>query len=164
MTRKSRVQNRSLRRALGKCFLADQSGSSLVELGVLLPAILAIILAVAEVAVYIQRSIVVVEAASVGVRFGVIAGNATNTAGMIQAAQNASGNLSGFTATAKSFCSCSPGGAQISCSSSCGSAAAISHYVQVTTTAAVPGIFHIAVLPSSISPLAVSTMRASWPQ
>ena len=159
----SEVGNRSLGRSWGTRFLSDKSGSSLVELGILLPAVLAVILCVAEVAVYLQRSIVVIEAASVGARFGVIAGNATNTAGMIQAAQSASGGLNAFTATARAFCSCSPGGTQVSCSSSCASMVAISHYVQVTTTAAVPGIFHIAVLPSSISPTAISTMRASWP-
>ena len=143
-------------------FVTNEEGSSLIELCVLLPAIILIILGSTESAFYIQRSIVVVEAASVGARYGVVAGNASNTAGMIAAAQSASENLGGFSATATAFCACSPGGAQVNCLSSCSSMVAISHYVQVTTSATVPGLFNVAGLPSSLRPTATSTMRASW--
>jgi len=147
----------------GACFVAAEEGSTLIELGLVLPVVIAIILGATQLAFYMQRSMLVVEAASVGARFGIIAGNATNTAGMQQAASNSAGSLSGFQATATTFCSCSPGGAQINCSSTCSSLATPSHYVQVTTSAMVPGLFKITRLPASLTPTATSTMRASWP-
>jgi len=144
-------------------FAAAEEGSSLIELGVLLPVVIAIILAATELSFYVQRSMIIIEAASVGARFGIIAGNATNVNGMSQAAQNASDNLSGFSVSSTSFCSCTPGGTKVSCTSTCSSLVTISHYVQVTTSATVPGVFHVAGLPTSMHPTATSTMRASWP-
>ena len=163
MNRDGDVQCESHRRSYRQRFVAAEAGSALIELGLLLPVVLAIILAVSEVGVYLQRSMIVIEAASVGARFGVVPANVTNVTGMVQAAQNAAGGLSGFAANATTFCSCSPGGTQVSCSSTCGSLVALSHYVQVTTSATVPGLFNISVLQTSIHPVAVSTMRASWP-
>lgn len=112
---------------------------------------------------YIQRSILVIEAASVGARFGIIAGNASNTAGMTQAATNEAEGISGFSVSATTFCSCSPGGATTSCSTTCSTGYMASHYVQVTTSASVPGIFNVTGLPKTMRPSATSTMRASWP-
>jgi Flp pilus assembly protein TadG len=147
--------------ALKRLFRSDQ-GSTLVELSLLLPVVLLIILSATELGMYVQRSMLVIEAASVGARFGVIPGNASNTAGMTLASQTAAEGLSGFTVAASSFCACSPGGAQISCTSSCGSTASAPHYVQVTTSANVPGVFLVSGLPKSMQPSATTTMRASW--
>lgn len=150
------------RAGLLRRLIRSDEGSTLVELTLLLPVLFAILLMATELAMYMQRSILVVEGASVGARFGIGAGNGSNIAGMTQAAKSEAENVSGFSAAPSTFCTCSPGGAKVDCSSSCGTARA-SHYVQVTTSATIPGIFNITGLPASMRPSATSTMRVSWP-
>ena len=164
MTSVVKIRIGAQKRTRKRRFLAAEDGSSLIELGLLLPVAITIILAATECAVYQRGAIVVLEAASVGARYGIVAGNASDVAGMKKAAQNASQGLTGFTASATAFCSCSPGGSQVSCSVTCSNPqVAMSHYVQVTTSATLPGAFHVAGLPTSMKPTATSTMRASWP-
>ena len=162
MMRTYDVVSISSEKTLWQGFNANEEGSSLIEISLLLPIIVLILLSATQVGLYIQRTLVVIEAASVGARFGIISGNAGNMNGMVQAAQSASDGLSGFNAIATTFCSCSPGGALVSCSSSC-SSGAVSHYVQVTASATIPAILQVTGLPASMHPAATSTMRASWP-
>jgi Flp pilus assembly protein TadG len=138
---------------------AHEDGSAVIELCLLAPLVIIIFLAATDLTFYLQRSLIVTDAASVGARYGTISGNSTDTAGMQTAAQNAASGLSGFTATATAFCTCTPAGSQVSCTTTCGSQPTPSHYVQVTTAATVPGVFKVSSLPSSLQVSATSILR-----
>ena len=141
---------------------AREEGSALIELCLLAPIIFVVFLAATDLCFYIQSSIVVNDAASVGARFGSVAGNQTNTSGMQAAAMTAANGLSGFTATATSYCTCNPGGSQISCNSSCPSLPTPVEYVEVTTHATVPVLFKVTSIPASIQLSATSILRVNW--
>lgn len=134
---------------------------SMVELAVLIPVVIALLLVVCDFARVFYAYIEVADAARAGAQYGVQNRTAAaDYATMQSTAVNAAPDLTGMTATATSFCTCSDGGATVSCTSS-GCVSTLELFVQVTTnytfktTIAFPGI------PSSISLQAVSTLRVS---
>ena len=126
-------------------------GSQLVELAVIMPMLLAILLGAVEFAQLEYDSIEVSNAAYAGAAYG--AQNhitAMDTSNMQLAAIADAATMTGVSATATSFCSCSDG-TSITCSSSssCVSPARILEYVQVNTSLTVTPAYHVPGLPSS---------------
>ncbi len=115
----------------------SEQGSSLIEMALILPLMLLIVFSLIDYAFFIQKAIMVQDAASAAAQYGTIPGNTTNTASMIQIANfDVTGSLngaSGFTANATSFYTCSPGGTQVVATATCPTGAPY-HYVQVTTS------------------------------
>ncbi len=142
---------------------AEDDGSALIELCLLAPIVLIAFMAATDLCFYIQRSLIINDAASVGARYGTIAGNGADTAGMQAAAVSTANGLNGFTATATTYCTCAPAGAQVSCSTSCGSQPTPAHYVKVMTSATVPVVFNVSTIPGAMQLNATSIMRVSWP-
>lgn len=120
----------------------SQSGQSLVELALVLPIFILVILGVAEVGRMAYASIEVANAARAGVQYGAQSHiTASDYAGMEQSALHDGFNLTGLTATAQHFCSCSDGSAS-TCSPGDCSSSRIIEYVQVNTSATVAPLFH----------------------
>jgi len=115
----------------------SEQGSSLIELALILPFLLLIVFSLIDYAFYIQKAILVQDAASAAAAFGAVPGNSTNSATMIDLANyDATGSFTGatgFTANATNFYTCSPGGSQVTATTSC-SGSTPYHYVQVTTS------------------------------
>jgi Flp pilus assembly protein TadG len=142
---------------------AEEDGSALMELCLLVPLVLIAFMAATDLCFYIQRSLIVNDAASVGARYGTIAGNGNDTAGMQTAAMNTASGLNGFTATATAYCTCAPAGSQVSCTTTCGGQPTPAHYVKVVTNATVPVVFNLSTIPVSMQLSGTSIMRVSWP-
>ena len=136
-----------------------EEGSGVLEVCVLLPIFIVILAAGTDLCLLCQKYLVLADAAAAGARYG-SSGNSNDTNGMIAAAQNAAGGISGFTASAISFCSCSPGGSQVSCSGACGSQASPLQYVQVNAKAPITFPFATGT-PGSVQLSNVATIRVS---
>ncbi len=115
----------------------SEEGSSLIEMALILPLMLLIVFSLVNYALFLQKAMVVQDAAAAGAQYGTIPGNATNSSAMIQIANyDVTGSLSGasgFTANANNFYTCTPGGAHVTATTSCPAGAPL-HYVQVTTS------------------------------
>jgi Flp pilus assembly protein TadG len=118
-------------------FAKSEQGATLIELAVILPVLLLIVFSLVDYAFFIQQAIRIQDAASAGAAYGAMPGNSANTTTMVQLANfDATGSYTGatgFTATATSFYTCTPGGAQVTASTSCSGVGPL-HYVQVTTS------------------------------
>ena len=135
-------------------FLRKDDGSGLIELALILPLMLLIVFAIVNYAQWIQRAILVQDAAAAGASYGTIPGNSTNHTNMVAIANwNATGSVSGvtgFIATATDFYTCSPGGAQVTAITDCPTGAPF-HYVQVNTATTVKNFIPWPRIPSSIA-------------
>jgi Flp pilus assembly protein TadG len=116
----------------------SEQGSSLIELAIILPMMLLIVFSLVDYALFIQKAIVVQDAAAAAAQYGTIPGYSTNSSSMVQIANyNVTGSLSGasgFTANATNFYTCTPGGSHVMVTATCSSGGAPLHYVQVTTS------------------------------
>ncbi len=115
----------------------SEDGSALLEFSLIVPIMALIALAIVDLGLAIVQGMTVEDAARAGAEYGSLAGNATNTTGMRAAAITAANGLAGFTANATTWCSCTPGGSVVSCSSTCTSLTPV-RYVQVQTSASMP--------------------------
>ena len=135
----------------GRMGLRNESGSSLVELALIMPIFLVLLIGAAEFGIMAYDSIEVSSAAYAGAAYGAQSGaTAANTALIVLAATNDAPNVAGLTATSTSSCACS-NGTVITCataSASCVSPGRILKYVQVNTTATVTPVMHLPWLPS----------------
>jgi Flp pilus assembly protein TadG len=140
----------------------SEEGSSLIELAVLLPVLLLISFSIFDYAFWLQKAIRLQEAAEAGAAYGAIPGNATDTAGMTQAANfSATGSrsgTSGFVATPTTFYTCSPGGTQVTLQTSCSGRVPF-HYVQVTTSMTSTATVGYSLLPSSVKLTGRASLR-----
>jgi Flp pilus assembly protein TadG len=142
--------------------LRDDRGSALIEFSILIPLAVLLVLGVMDYSFVIQEAMVVTDAATNGTRYAVVAGNSTNVAGMLAAAEATALNLPNFTATASNFCTCPPSGAVIDCMSSCASGDDPAEYAKLSTSASVPLLFKVSGFPASIPLTASSSMRVTW--
>jgi len=151
-------------RKMDRCFAAHQEeGSALVEMAFILPVMLLIAFGIFDYAFWIQKSMLLQEAANAGAAYGAIPGQSSSHSGMKGVAYyNATGSTSGapgYTASATDFYVCTPGGTQVTSSASCPLGAPF-HYVQVTigiTPAA--AALKYPLVPSSLSLSATATYR-----
>jgi Flp pilus assembly protein TadG len=136
-----------------------QRGSAVVELSLLFGVLLLLLLGVIDFALVTQQAMVVSEAAYAGSQYGAISGNSSNFATMQTIATNSAKGISGFSATASKWCACSPGGAAVSCASTCPGYGSPVAYVQVVTTATASVLFKYTGIPVSIPLRGVCVLR-----
>ena len=136
-----------------------QKGSALVELGLLFTLIMLLTMGVIDFSLITQEAMVVSEAAYAGAQYGAISGNSTNFSTMQTIATNSAKGITGFSATASMWCSCSPGGTAVSCASTCSSYGAPVEYVQVITTATATVLFKYTGVPLTVPLRGVCVLR-----
>jgi Flp pilus assembly protein TadG len=137
----------------------SERGSALVELSLLALVLMMMFVGVVDFALVTQEAMVVSEAAYAGAEYGVQSGNSTNYTGMQTVATNSAKGVSGFTAVATKWCSCSPGGTAVSCASTCVSYGTPIAYVQVITTATPSVLLKFTGVPLSVPLRGVCVLR-----
>ena len=86
--------------------------------------------------------ICLVNAAYAGAQYGaMVSGQSSNYSAMQTAANNDDPGTPGFGATASSYCTCTPAGASVSCTSSCAGYTSPLEYVKVQTSGSVAPFF-----------------------
>jgi Flp pilus assembly protein TadG len=134
----------------------SERGSSLVELGLMLPVLGLLLFGAIDFGRAYYLSIEVTNAARAGAQFGV---ENASSAGMQNAATSDASDVPGITATASYGCECPDGSGQIpNCSSSPACANAV-NYVQVTTNATYTPLIPWPGIPSSIPLTGQATVR-----
>jgi Flp pilus assembly protein TadG len=112
---------------------SNQKGNAFVELALALPLTMLVLFGVMDFARAFSFAEMVAGAARAGVQFGYrSAGAAADTTGIESAARAEANNLTGLNVSSSTFCTCSAGGLQISCGSTCSGARPM-RYVQVDT-------------------------------
>ncbi len=145
---------------------ASDSGSSLVELALVLPLMVVLLFGAMDFGRAFYASMGVTHAVRAGVQYGAMnVANSSSTTGMENAAATAAADISGFSATASRFCTCWSAStlvetAMASCSSSCTSPSTIRIYVQVTGTRTFSPIVSYPGLPGSLVITRTARMRA----
>ncbi len=142
----------------------EEGGAALVEVALILPLFVVVLLSAMQGALIVQRLIRVTDAATVGARYGTIAGNGSNLAGMQNAATSAADGLPGFNVTATAYCSCSPNGSTTSCTSSCSGQSTPVQYVKVATSSTTTLLFKVYGTSGTFPMSSVATMRVAWGQ
>ena len=121
------------RGANGQMISRQRRGSALVELAAVIGVLVFILFGVIDMSRTFYTCSAMASAAEVGVRYGLLSpSNYSDYTGMHQAAVN-DANVTGTTATASQFCTCSDG-SSVSCSGSCPSGS-VRLYLQVITQA-----------------------------
>jgi Flp pilus assembly protein TadG len=137
----------------------SESGSSLVEFGLMLPFLALLLLGVIDFGRAYYLSIVVAGAAHTGALYG--AQNPRDTTGMQNAATGDAPDVPGITATATYGCECSDGSNAVpSCSAPPTCSVNVVNYVQVTTSATYKPMFPWPGIPSSLSLRGSAKLRA----
>jgi Flp pilus assembly protein TadG len=143
-------------------FLRDGKGSSFVETAILVPVMLLMCAGTMDFARVVYAGIEIANAARAGVQYGALTpGNSGDTAGMAQAALNDAADLgsSNVTASARNFCGCDSGTAEVACSSTtCGTTP--SGYVSVTANYTFNTFLRWPGLPQSVVLTRTARMRA----
>lgn len=144
----SKVGFTRLRKGASKLRVANRGnrGQALVELALIFPIFILLLVGAAEFSRLAYDAIEVSNAARAGVAYGAQSHiTASDTTGIQLAATQDAPNVSGITATASNFCTCSSNGATLACSTSlntCVSPDRVIEYVQVNTTATAGPLFN----------------------
>lgn len=147
------------RRRRAPAQFGSESGSSLVEIALLLPVFLLVLLGAVDFGRAYYLKIEVSDAAHSGALYG--SQNPTDTTGMQNAAAAAAPDVPGFTATAAYGCECSDGSSAIAnCSSTPSCTTNVVDYVVVTTSAAYSALFPYPGIPSPLTLNGSARMRA----
>jgi Flp pilus assembly protein TadG len=137
----------------------SRRGGLLLESALMLPVLLLLTFGMVDFARIFRTGIIVSNAAATGALYGSSGlTNSTNMTDVQNAAIADANGLTGFAATATSFCTCSAGGTSVSCSTNCGASAILS-YVQVQTSAPFNTWFPFPGVPSSTTVHSTVTMR-----
>ncbi len=143
--------------------LRNTAGGAIVELALLVPAFSTMLLGAAEFARLAYASIEVTNAARAGVAYGSqSSATASDLTGMQTAATNDGADVTGLSAVATEFWSCSNAPAtHYSTPPACagGAEAHLLNYVQVRTTATVNPIIHVPGLPTTFNLNGLAIMR-----
>ena len=137
-------------------------GGALVELALVVPVFTVLLVGAAEFARLAYAGIEVSNAARAGVAYGSQSSTtASDITGMQTAATNDSPNVSGLSATATEFWSCSNAPCtQSSTPPTCtGTGNHLLNYVQVRTTATVDPLIHVPGLPTTYTLRGLAIMR-----
>jgi Flp pilus assembly protein TadG len=137
----------------------SQSGSALIEFALLFTILMLLLLGVIDFVLATQQAMVVSEAAYAGAQYGAFSGNSTNYTTMQNIATKSATGIAGFAVSASKWCACSPGGASVSCASSCPSYGNPVAYVQVIATATAPLLFKYGGIPLSVPLRGVCILR-----
>lgn len=134
--------------------LESESGSSFIEVALMMPIFTLLLLGAAEFGQVAYYSIEVDNASYAGAVYGAQnRATAANTANMRLAATEDAANIPGMTVTAVSSCTCS-NGATITCANAAASCVApgrIAEYVQVNTAATVNSMLNYPGFPASFA-------------
>jgi hypothetical protein len=141
------------------CGRAFQTGAALIEFLLVFPLLLLLFFGTIDFGRAYNAYLCLTDAALAGAEYGAYTGQSTNYSGMQTSATNDSSGLSGFTVTASRYCSCSPGGAAVSCATICASYGTPVAYVMVKTSATVPILFRYAILNGSYSLQSTAILR-----
>jgi len=140
----------------------SENGSILVEFAFVLPLLVPMLAYMVDYALWIQKAMQLQDAASAAAAYGAIPGNATNSTAMTQLANYiVTGSATGaawLTVNATNFYSCSPGGSQVTATTSCPTGAPY-HYVQVTVSASPTSQLGYRIIPSSLALSGSATYR-----
>jgi Flp pilus assembly protein TadG len=136
---------------------SGQRGNAVIETALFMPLLILVFLGTADYGRVFNQAIIVANAAFAGAEFGSRTGQWSNTTGMATAATNDSGGLASFAATASNYCTCSPGGSHVLCTSTCTGYGTPIQYVQVTATATFKTIVNYPLLPHTV-PLSVTSI------
>jgi Flp pilus assembly protein TadG len=136
---------------------STQRGSALVEATLFMPLLLLVFLGIADYGRVFKQAIIVANAAFAGAEFGQRTGQWSNTTGMVTAAKSDANALPTFAATASNYCTCSPGGTHVTCTSTCTGYGTPIQYVQVTASATFKTIVNYPLLPHTV-PLSVTSI------
>jgi Flp pilus assembly protein TadG len=136
-------------------------GGAIVELALVVPIFSTLLLGAGEFARLAYAGIEVSNAARAGVAYGSqSSATASDIAGMELAATNDTPNISGMTATATQFWSCSNApSTQSSSPPTCTTGNHLLNYVQVKTTATVDAGIHVPGLPATYTLQGLAIMR-----
>jgi Flp pilus assembly protein TadG len=148
--------------APGVCHQEEsQRGSMLVECALLMPVLLIFMIGMLDYSRVFLTAISVASAAQAGAEYGSSRSSAfTDYTGMQNAAARDAAQLSSFTATASQYCSCSPGGTSVSCSTTiCSGYGSPAKYVKVQTTSTFHTLFPYPSVPSSATLNATAYIR-----
>jgi Flp pilus assembly protein TadG len=139
----------------------SERGSMLVECALLMPIFLIFMFGMVDYSRVFLTAISVASAAQAGAEYGSSSSSAfTDYTGMQNAAAHDAAQLSSFTATASQYCSCSPGGTAVSCSTTtCSGYGSPAKYVKVQTTSTFHTLFPYPLVPSSATVNATAFMR-----
>lgn len=144
--------------------LDENDGGAFVETALLLPLLIIILISAVNAALVLQSLQRVADAAAVGARYGTIAGYGADLAGMENAATAAAVGLPGFSATASSYCTCLPGGPNVSCTTTCAGQATPAQYVRVSTSAMASYLFQGNSSNGTFPIRSTTTLRVGWGQ
>jgi len=144
-------------------FHRSEDGSILIEFSLVLTPLVLIFACMVDYALWIQKGMLVQDAASAAAAYGAMPGKASETANMTSLANYiATGSTSGaawFTVNAPTnFWTCTPGGSQVSATTTCPTGAPY-HYVQVTTSASPSALMGFHWVPSSLTLHGAATYR-----
>ncbi len=132
----------------------SEDGSILIEFALLLPPLVLMLAYMVDYALWIQKAMQLQDAAMAAAAYGAMPGKAANTSQMTSLANYiATGSTSGaawFTVTPTNFWTCSPGGSQVTATTSCPTGAPY-HYVKVTTSATQPALLGFRGISSSLA-------------
>jgi Flp pilus assembly protein TadG len=140
-----------------------RKGNAILEFAIIGPVLIAVLFATMDFSRIFYYGEIVAGAARAGTQFALLSSaNAGNTSGM-QAAAVADGRSNttaaqNFTASATTFCQCSGGTTNVSCTSTCGTGSPWS-YVQVNTSLQFSTIFNYYLLPQTVTVNGSSTVR-----
>jgi Flp pilus assembly protein TadG len=140
------------------CHAKGANGQALIEFAFIILVMTLLALGTVNFALAVHSNMLVVEAAQEGAlysSFNTYSSGQTTSAQ--QAATTAGLGASGIAATGTTFCTCTPGGSTVSCSSACGSDQPMM-YVQMTTSYTFNSLFRFSTLPSSMAQQSVAVM------
>jgi Flp pilus assembly protein TadG len=166
ITNESKARNSGHRNSLGllrfvpRIFSRDTAGGAIIELALVLPIFSILLIGAAEFARL--ASIEISNAARAGVAYGSQSSTtAADITGMQTAAINDVPNVTGVTAVAKQFWSCSAAPAtQFTSPPTCtGTGNHVLNYVEVTTTGTVNPLIHLPGLPTTFTMSGLAIMR-----
>jgi Flp pilus assembly protein TadG len=104
--------------------------------------------------------ICLVDAAYAGATYGaLVSGQSANYSGMQTAANSDDPGTPGFTATASSYCACTPGGTSVSCATTCTGYSLPLQYVKVQTNGTLQPLFPYPGIPSTFNLKTACTLR-----
>lgn len=156
-----RASERPLR-AFGR-LVKDRGGNVSIELAFLVTFLLVLVMGAYDFGRLFMEQSGVTQAARAGAQFAVLdQANATNTAGMIQAARDEAEDINNeLTITATNFCRCPGSTATVNCAANCPDGNYAPLYVQVTVQDSLDMLFDYPGLPETgtYSLSSTSTMR-----
>jgi Flp pilus assembly protein TadG len=138
-----------------------RSGSALIEFALVVPMFLLVCLAGVDMGRAFNAAIMLTGATRTALEYaGENANTASDNTGITNLVTQGTGNAQGLNVSVVQFCSCSVGGAQVSCSSTCSGKLV---YVQVTATEPFQTLAAWPYLPQPLNLTRSGTIRVAYP-